>query len=143
VIARAFGVLGPAEVVASMGAFTTVLLAGGWRWGETPDAGLLAGASGTAFAAIVLGQLANAFACRSASRPAWRMPPRSNPLLLGAVAVELLMLLAFLGVPVLQDLLGGTFPAGPGWLLALVAVPVVLLADALVKSRVRRRAAAR
>ncbi|HET6530711.1 MAG TPA: cation-transporting P-type ATPase [Actinoplanes sp.] len=143
VIARAFGVLGPAEVVASMGAFTTVLLAGGWRWGDTPDAGLLAGASGTAFAAIVLGQLANAFACRSASRPAWRMPPRSNPLLLGAVAVELLMLLAFLGVPPVQDLLGGTFPDGRGWLLALAAVPVVLLADTLIKSRVRRRATAR
>jgi magnesium-transporting ATPase (P-type) len=60
VVTRAFGVLGPAEVLASLGAFTAVLLAGGWTWGRIPDTGLLTAASGTAFAAIVLGELANA-----------------------------------------------------------------------------------
>ncbi|HET6530865.1 MAG TPA: cation-transporting P-type ATPase [Actinoplanes sp.] len=139
VLGRAFGVLGPAEVAASLGAFTVVLLASGWRWGESPDPALLAGASGTAFAAIVLGQLANAFACRSGTRPAWRLPPRGNPLLLGAIAVELVLLLIFLGVPGLSSVLGGAFPDWRGWLLASAAVPAVLLADAAVKARVRRR----
>ncbi|WP_406046271.1 cation-translocating P-type ATPase C-terminal domain-containing protein [Micromonospora sp. NBC_00898] len=88
----------PAEVLASLGAFTVVLLAGGWRWAASPDAGLLAAASGAAFTAIVLGQLANAFACRSAVGPAWRIDPRRNPLLLGAVAVELVLLGVFLTV---------------------------------------------
>jgi magnesium-transporting ATPase (P-type) len=76
---RAFGVLGPAEVVASMGAFVAVLLTGGWTWGATLEPSLAATASGTAFAAIVLGQLANAYACRSESRPAYRIDPRLNP----------------------------------------------------------------
>jgi magnesium-transporting ATPase (P-type) len=138
VLGRAFGVLGPAEVVASLGAFTAVLLLGGWRWGMVPDPGLLATASGTAFAAIVLGQLANAFACRSSTRPVWRVPPRTNPVLLGAVVVELALLLIFLGVPGLSSLLGGTMPAAVGWLLALTAVPAVVAADAVAKAAVRR-----
>jgi calcium-translocating P-type ATPase len=143
VLTRAFGVLGPAEVGTSLGAFAVVLLAGGWRWGGTPDAALLATASGTAFAAIVLGQLANAFACRSADRPAWRVDPRTNPLLLGAVAVEALLLVAFLAVPPVADLLGGALPGPGGWLLALTAVPAVLLADAAAKAARHRAAALR
>jgi magnesium-transporting ATPase (P-type) len=135
VVRRAFGVLGPAEVVVSLGAFTIVLFAGGWHLGAMPDADLLAIASGTAFTAIVLGQLANAFACRSESRPAWRTDPRSNPLLLGAVAVELAMLLGVLGVPAVANALGGALPTPAGWALAACAVPAVLLADAAAKHR--------
>jgi magnesium-transporting ATPase (P-type) len=138
VLGRAFGVLGPAEVLASMGAFTAVLLAGGWRWGAAPSDSLLTIASGTAFAAIVLGQLANAFACRSGTRPAWRLRLRANPLLLGAVAVEIVLLLVFLGVPPVAALLGGGLPGPGGWLLAATAVPAVLLADAAAKALRRR-----
>jgi magnesium-transporting ATPase (P-type) len=139
VVARAFGVLGPAEVLASMGAFTVVLVAGGWRWGATPDPELLATASGTAFAAIVLGQLANAYACRSETRPALRVDPRRNRLLPGAVAVELVLLTAFLGLPSVSTALGGTWPTPLGWQLAVLAVPAVLAADATHKwSRTRR-----
>ncbi|NYF60062.1 cation-translocating P-type ATPase [Micromonospora purpureochromogenes] len=137
VLRRVFGILGPAEVLASLGAFTAVLLAGGWRWAASPDAGLLAAASGAAFTAIVLGQLANAFACRSAVRPAWRIDPRRNPLLLGAVAVELVLLGVFLTVPPLPGLLDGDLPTALGWLLAATAVPTVLLFDAAAK-RARR-----
>ena len=81
----------------SMLAFTTVLVLGGWAWGEAPGAALLATASGTAFAAIAVGQMANAFACRSSSVPAWRLPFRSNPLVLAAVGAEVLLLLASSG----------------------------------------------
>jgi magnesium-transporting ATPase (P-type) len=133
VLGRAFGVLGPAEVLASLGAFTVTLLVGGWRWGTAPDPELLAVASGTAFAAIVLGQLANAFACRSSRRPVWRLSARGNPLLLAAVAVELMMLLAFVAVPPVAELLGGAMPGPLGWLLAAAAVPLVIGADAVAK----------
>jgi magnesium-transporting ATPase (P-type) len=72
VAGRAFGLLGPTEALTSLAGFTIVLLTGGWHPGTTPAPGLLATASGTAFTAIVLGQLANAFACRSETRPAYR-----------------------------------------------------------------------
>jgi calcium-translocating P-type ATPase len=133
VAVRAFGVLGPAEAVASLSAFAVVLLAGGWRWGVPPEPALLAVASGTAFAAIVLGQLANAFACRSETRPVFRMSPVTNRLLLIAVASEALLLLVFVGVPPLARLLGSAWPTPLGWLAALAAVPVVLLADSVYK----------
>ena len=126
---RAFGVLGAVEATMSMLAFTTVLVLGGWAWGEAPGAALLATASGTAFAAIAVGQMANAFACRSSSVPAWRLPFRSNPLVLAAVGAEMLLLLVFVGAPWVADLLGGSWPSGTGWAMAGSTAVVLLLAD--------------
>jgi magnesium-transporting ATPase (P-type) len=138
-VRRAFFVLGPAEAVMSMLAFLVVLFVGGWRLGDTPDAALLATASGTAFAAIVLGQLANAYACRSAIRPVPRVGLRGNRLLLWAVAFELAVLAVFLFVPPLPHLLGGHAPSALGWALALAAVPVVVAADAVAKAFLVRK----
>ena len=92
----------------------------------------------------MLGQLANAFACRSETRWVGATGFTGNPLLLIAVAVELAMLLVFVGVPPLAGLLGGTFPDAAGWALAALAIPVVWAADSAVKVlqavRARRRA---
>jgi magnesium-transporting ATPase (P-type) len=140
VAGRAFGVLGPAEAAWAMVAFVVVLAAGGWHVGVTPSSTLLAVASGTAFSAVVLGQLANAFACRSASRSVLQVGWGGNPLLVWAVLVELLVLLVFLTVPPLPAVLGGSFPGALGWCLAVAAVPVVLAADTAHK-RLRRRTA--
>lgn len=140
VLRRAFGVLGPAEALWAMATFVVVLLIGGWGLGETPAPVLLASASGSAFTAIVLGQLANAFACRSETRWVGLTGVRGNALLLYAVAFELAMLVVFLTVPPLPGLLGGTWPSAVGWLLAAAAVVVVLGADTLDKAiRARRR----
>ncbi|MGH8869876.1 MAG: cation-translocating P-type ATPase [Actinomycetes bacterium] len=136
-IGRVFGVLGPAEAAVEMAAFTAVLVAGGWAWGTDPGPALLASASGAAFTAVVLGQLANTFACRSSVRWAGAVPLRTNPLVLVAVAFELVMLAAFLGIPVVADLLGGSPPSALGWAVAALAIPVVLAADALHKIAVR------
>ncbi len=141
VLRRAFGVLGPTQAAVSMGAFVVVLRAGGWSPGVDPGPRLLATASGTAFAAIVLGQLANAFACRSESRWVGAVGLTGNRLLLGAVTVEAALLVAFLAVPPLSRLLGGSVPGTTGWLLALVAIPAVWGIDAIDKGlrRLRRR----
>ncbi|RBY84791.1 cation-transporting P-type ATPase [Blastococcus sp. TF02A-26] len=136
---RALGVLGPVEATVAMGAFLTVLVGAGWSYGEDVSSGTLAGASGAAFTAVVLGQFANAFACRSTSRPAWRLGWRGNRLLVGAVAVELLVLVAMLAVPAVADLLGHRPPPLDGLLVAVLAVPAVLLVDALAKSVARSR----
>jgi magnesium-transporting ATPase (P-type) len=131
---RAFGVLGPTEALVALSAFGLVLLAGGWHWGATPPPLLLATASGTAFAAIVLGQLANAFACRSETRTVRATGLGGNRLLLVAVVAELGALAAFLFVPPVAGLLGGDPPTATGWLLAALAVPLVWLADTLHKT---------
>ncbi|WP_158888108.1 cation-translocating P-type ATPase [Amycolatopsis anabasis] len=133
VLVRAFGVLGPAEAITAMAAFLAVLFAGGWSFGTAPPPALLATASGTAFTAVVLGQLANAFACRSESRWIGRMRPWTNHLLLYAIGFELAMLFVFLLMPPLPALLGGNMPNALGWGLAALAIPLVLLADGMQK----------
>src|SRR5215207_3311354 len=143
-VGRVFGVLGPTEAAVVMAAFTTVLVAGGWSWGETPSASLLAAASGTAFAAVVLGQLATAFACRSESRRVGRTGWRGNPLLAGAVLAELGLLAVFLGVPPVAGLLDQAVPTAAGWAVAACVVPAVWLADTVYKglhARARRTGA--
>ena len=137
---RSLLVLGPAEACLSMGAFVTVLLTGGWAYGDEPATGLMALASGSAFAVIAMAQIANAFGCRSETRPAWRIDPRRNPLLLGAVGVEVALLLLFVGVPWVGDLLGGTWPSLLGWSFCLLALVTMPLVDAGHKALVGRRA---
>jgi magnesium-transporting ATPase (P-type) len=139
VLGRAFGLLGPTEAAVGMAVFLTVLVTGGWRWGEPPDAGLLTTASGGAFTVVVLGQLANAFACRSEHRPVGRWSLRGNRLLLGAVLSELVLLIVFLAIPPIAAVLGHAMPPVGGWLLALLVVPAVLLVDAAVKLLSARR----
>jgi magnesium-transporting ATPase (P-type) len=130
---RAFAVLGATEAVLSMTAFVTVLLTAGWRYGDTPSTASLATASGTAFAVIAVAQMANAFACRSETRPVTKLAPAGNKALLVAVAAELVLLGAFLGIPQLSHLLGGGWPSMTGWLWAGGAAIVLLAVDALSK----------
>jgi magnesium-transporting ATPase (P-type) len=135
---RAFGLLGPVEALVSMAAFVATFLAAGWRPGEGfPGGTTLAAASGAAFTAIVLGQAANAVACRSTVRPAWRTGLRGNRLLPAAVTAEVAMLVGFLYVAPLADILGHRGPGLVGWLIAGLAVPAVLVADGLRKTSLR------
>lgn len=132
---RAFAVLGLVEAVVALAAFVVSLYAQGWRPGdEVPTGPALLSASGAAFTAIVLGQAANAFACRSFTRPAWAISPRTNPLLIAAVAAELGLLVMLLYIPPVAQLLGHTGPTAAGFAVATVAIPAVLLVDAIYKS---------
>ena len=139
VVGRALGVLGPVEAVVEMAAFTVVLMAGGWAWGREPSTALLATASGAAFSAVVFGQLANAFACRSETTWAGGVSLSSNRVLVLATAVEIGLLLTVVGFPPLAGLLRGTWPTAVGWAVALTAVPVVILADLAYKRVLRHR----
>lgn len=131
----AFAVLGATEALMSMAAFTFVLCRHGWSWGETPPPAVLALASGTAFAAIAVAQMANAFACRSTTRPVWRMNPLGNRLVVVAVLMEMVLLVLFLAVPALADALGGSWPPAAGWLAAGASGLMLLGVDGAVKAR--------
>jgi calcium-translocating P-type ATPase len=133
-LSRVFGVLGPTEAIVEMTAFVVALMAAGWRPGDVfPTGHALLAASGAAFSAVVLGQVGNAFACRSAVEWPGRLGWRSNPLLLVAVFAELLILLACLFVPPIASLLHQAPPPLAGVLVALLAIPTVLLVDVLHK----------
>jgi magnesium-transporting ATPase (P-type) len=140
---RAFGVLGPAEALVQMTAFFVSLAASGWRPGqEVTEGPALWAASGAAFLAVVAGQAANAFACRSSRVPVHRMELFGNRALVVAVAGSVAVgLLTFVG-PV-ADLLDQQWPTAAG-LAVLLCTPVVLLladtADKALRRRGRRRA---
>jgi len=139
VLARSFGWLGPTEALMEMSAFFVALMAAGWRPGMSfPTGHALAVASGAAFSAVVLGQLANAFACRSDRSPAWRVDAPRNTALIGATLVEFALLFGFLGVGPVARLLGQTWPGFAGGAVAVATIPAVLLADATAK-RISRR----
>jgi magnesium-transporting ATPase (P-type) len=132
-LGRALLVLGVTEAACALVTFVLVLSSLGWTWAAVPAPGTLAVASGSAFAAIALGQMANAFACRSETQPVWRQGLGTNRLLIGAVVAELILLGIFLGFPQLAQLLGGSWPTTLGWVLALCAVPIVVAIDATYK----------
>ncbi|MET0932750.1 MAG: cation-transporting P-type ATPase [Mycetocola sp.] len=139
-LVRAFGVLGPVEATVSLAGFTTVLLLGGWQWGEVPHPALLATASGTAFVTIASAQVFNAFACRSETLPGWSRPLFANRALILAVTIDVVLVVVFLGIPALADLLGGTWPSVIGWLFVLAGGVSILLVDSLHKAVRRSRA---
>jgi magnesium-transporting ATPase (P-type) len=135
---RVFGVLGPAEAAMEMAAFVVALWVAGWRPGESfPTGDALLAASGAAFAAVVIGQAANAFACRSATRTPRALGWGTNRLLVGAVTVELLALVAMLTIPPIASALDHRWPPLAALVTAMLAAPAVLGADAWQKRRRR------
>ncbi|HEY6562478.1 MAG TPA: cation-transporting P-type ATPase [Polyangiaceae bacterium] len=140
-LVRSLLVLGPAEAAVELTAFLTVLYVAGFRPGQTftPEAAL-ASASGAAFLSVVIGQMANALACRSASHPFWTVRLWNNPLLLLAIAFELALAVCFLFIPPVARLLGHAPPSLEGFAVACLAAPSVWLADTLHKRWLQRRA---
>ncbi len=134
VAVRAFGVLGPTEALFEMSAFVLALWVAGWRFGDPfPTGAPLFAASGAAFLTVVIAQTANAFACRSSTRPAWRLGWFTNRFLLVAVVIELGFAIAMLAVPAAAHLLDQTWPPMEAWILVLLSAPGVLLVDAVWK----------
>jgi magnesium-transporting ATPase (P-type) len=141
VLLRAFGMLGPVESLVEICAFLAAFAGFGWSLGAPfPKGHALLVASGAAFTAVVLGQFANAFACRSATRWPGALGWSTNRHLLAAVGFELMMLLGFLFISPLARLLGQAPPGSWGLAVALLAFPVVLLADVIQKGWTARRA---
>ena len=140
VLRRSFGLLGPVMAALSMLAFLATFVAAGWRPGEPyPTGEVLLAASGAAFLTVVLGQMANAFACRSSRLWPGALGWTSNRLLIPAITGGLLISLGMLFVPPVAALLAQAAPMAMGWLVAVLAIPVVLGVDALDKAIRRHR----
>jgi magnesium-transporting ATPase (P-type) len=142
VVGRAFGFLGPIEAALSMAMLPIgAAMAFGWRWGGAlPTGADLDVLSAMVFSSIVCMQMANAFACRSDPASLRSVGPLSNRLLVGAVAVELLTLLAFLYAPGLSDVLGNGPITGALWLPVAITPFLLLAAEEGRKLWARRRA---
>lgn len=144
VLVRAFGILGPTIAAATMAAFITTFVVAGWRPGEPFPTGVIAlAASGAAFMTVVLGQMANAMACRSSTRWPGALGWTTNRLLFPAMLSGLVFGLVTVFVPAVATAMGQGPPTAVGWMIAIVTIPLMLGVDAASKSvRRRRRSAA-
>ena len=142
VLGRAFGFLGPVEAIASMALLPIgAALFFGWPESPLPTSGSdLAVLSTMVFSAIVLMQIANAFECRSNPASLFSIGPFSNRLLVGAVAIEALVLLMFVYLPPVQRVLGHNPLDFSQWALVLLTPLVLLGAEEARKAVVRARA---
>jgi len=134
VLWRSLIVLGLTESIVEMTTFLTALSSAGWRVGSPfPSGPALLSASGAAFTAVVAGQMANAFACRSARLSPGRLGWFSNRFLVIAVLCEGALLFAVLYVRPIANLLGHAPPSAAGYVAAFAAIPCVFIADAIQK----------
>ena len=123
-----------------MTAFVVAMIIGGWSLGATfPTGPALYAASGAAFLSVVIGQAANAFACRSTRRPAWELGWFSNRFLLVAIAIGVGFALAMFVIPAAATLLDQQWPPAGAWIVVLASAPGVVFADALWKRVSRSR----
>jgi len=140
-LGRAYLFLGPLEAVAAMATFLFVLHQAGWIYGESMDRldPLYLQATTGCLAAIVVGQVANIFCCRHATKSSFDRGLFGNRLLLPGIGVELALILAVIYTPA-GNWLFGTAPIGlDAWLLAAVLAAAMWLLEEARKLWQRRR----
>jgi len=142
-LVRAFLWLGAFEAVGGMSAYFSVMLAGGWVFGESlaPESLLYRQATSACFSAIVLMQVVNVWMCRSErmSVLAGGGPPVSR-LLMAGLLFELLCLLLIVWTPA-GNRLFATAPVPLSGLWVVIPCALALLfAEEARKRMVRHRA---
>jgi calcium-translocating P-type ATPase len=140
---RAWGLMGLASAVLTMGLFLLVLLSAGWAPGDPtgPGSPLHDGylqATTASFAAIVACQVGTAFAARTQHSSLRAIGLTTNRLLLGGIAFELVFAAAVIYLPALQSVFGTA--ALPAWAVAaLLPMPVIVWGVDEIYRALRRR----
>ena len=129
VLARAYLFLGPIEAAAGLFGFFYVLYGGGWAYGEplATSGVLYIQATSACLAAIIVTQVANVFACRSATESVFALGVFSNRLILYGLTAEVAVtaLVFYTGF---GNVVFGTAPLDAAGWLVLVPFGVGLLA---------------
>ncbi|HOR77818.1 MAG TPA: cation-transporting P-type ATPase [Anaerolineaceae bacterium] len=139
---RAYLVLGPVQSLAAMSAFYFYYWTNGYagQWINLPASGpIYRSATAMAVAAVVFSQIGNLFTMRSSTRSVFKTPLFTNPMIWVGIATELLLVLAIVYVPFMQDFIGtGPFEA-KYWLFHLLWVPSLPLVDSIWKAVQNRK----
>jgi magnesium-transporting ATPase (P-type) len=141
-LARAYLFLGLIQSAAAMAAFYFLFWMNGYpgRWTGLPtDGALYRAATSMTLAAVVMTQVGNLFAQRTARESAFRAGWCGNRLLWAGVATEIALLLLIVYIPALQGVFGTAAIPSSGWLFLLPLAPALFLADEARKALLRRR----
>ena len=139
---RAYLFLGLIQSAAAMAAFYFLFWTNGYpgRWTGLPtDGTLYRAATSMTLAAVVVTQVGNLFAQRTARQSALRAGWFGNRLLWAGIATEIALLLLIVYVPAFQGVFGTASIPPSGWLFLLPWAPALLLADEARKAVVRRK----
>ncbi len=137
---RAYFFLGPIEAFACMFGFFWVLRGGGWEWGTDIAAvdPLYLQATTVCLTAIIVTQVANVFACRSAKESVFEIGWTTNRLVFLGIVVEIALQFLIVYHP-WGNLIFGTAPLPlVAWLVLLPFAVALLAAEEVRKYFVRR-----
>jgi magnesium-transporting ATPase (P-type) len=141
VVIRAYFFLGLLEATAAMAAFFYVLHEAGWQYGVSlaKNDPVYLQATTACLAAIVLAQVCNVFLCRHPQQSALRFGLLANPLLIGGIAFELLLICLIVYTP-WGNALFGTLPLPlNAWLSMVPFVAGMFVLEEGRKWLIRRR----
>jgi len=140
ILGRAYLFLGPVEAAAGLFGFFSVLIAGGWLWGQMPPAAstLYREATTACLTAIVVTQVANVFACRTWRDSVLSAGIFSNRLIFLGIAMELALQFFIVYHPWGNRIFStAPIPAGV-WLSLVPFAAFLLLAEEARKAAARR-----
>jgi sodium/potassium-transporting ATPase subunit alpha len=138
---RAYLFLGLIEAAAAMAAFFFVLIAAGWKYGQSLAAKdpVYLQATTACLSAIIVMQIVNVFLCRSATRSVFSTGLIGNALIIVGVISEIAILLLISDTPWGNSLLG-TAPVGERvWMVIMPFAAGILILEELRKWLARRR----
>lgn len=128
-----YSYLGFVMGIVVMGVYIWTLYNHDWVWGAPLDNFSYLKASTTAFALLVVIQMVNVFNARSETLSIFKMNFFSNPYLLGAVLISLVMVIAIIEVPLLQKILHTTSLSVNEWSIIMGASFIPLAAEEIRK----------
>ncbi|MCC7550652.1 MAG: cation-transporting P-type ATPase [Methanobacterium sp.] len=140
VIFRGYIFLGIIEAALVMSGFFWILLSSGWTWGQqlTFTDPIYLEATSMVFAGIVLAQMGNLLACQTNRTSVMEVGLFKNRWIPVGIAFSVVILLAIIYIPILQEIFGTTALGLHEWLYLLTFVPIMFLADEIRKYFVRR-----
>ncbi|HMA43855.1 MAG TPA: cation-transporting P-type ATPase [Gemmatimonadales bacterium] len=140
-LTRAYLFLGLLEGAAAMTTFFFVLTRGGWSYGQqlAPDDPLYLQATTATLSAIIVAQIANVFLCRSETRSTFRLGILTNPLILGGILGEVLLILAIVYLPAGHRVFGTAPIPAAAWLVAAACAVGMFGLEEVRKAVLRRR----
>lgn len=137
---RAYVVMGLIQAAAGFFAFFTILMRGGWQWGQqlaASDPLYLRGVTAF-FAAVVICQIANLFICRARRQPLYQLGMFSNKLIWLGIAAELTLLGMIVYLPQTHSFFGTQSLSFSELLLGLPFAVGMILLDGMRKFLLRR-----
>ncbi|NWF98055.1 MAG: cation-transporting P-type ATPase [Nitrospirae bacterium] len=139
-ILRSYLFLGPIEAAACMFGFFWVLYNGGWTWGImlSPNNILYLQATTACLTAIIITQIGNVFACRSAKMSVFQIGFFSNRLIFAGIAVEILLQIFIVYHPIGNKVFATSPLDFKVWLTLIPFSIALLIADELRKFYVRK-----